>query len=235
MKVRNQLIWQTIFTLFLVSLVAVAAIIVPTVSYAAPATANVISIAAARGQVGQEVSVEGSVTVPSGTFESATFDKGFAIQDDTAGIYVSIATDLKLNFHRKVRVTGVVQDDGFGLLILKVDNPANVEVLPGAKQIKAQEFATGDLGESTEGSLVTVVGTVSQPLRDDRPFGFGVFLDDGSGEIQVFIHVTSGINPFKIPFVQPGQRIKVTGFSGQFQEFIEVSPRIRGDIQHIQK
>jgi len=199
--------------------------------WAGPQAMNaVISIADARNQpLGTIVTVEGSVTVPSGAFTASTFDQGFAIQDETAGIYVSTSENPKLNFNRRVRVTGVLADDGFGLLILRPASLADVEKVGGASLIKPEPVPTGDIGEATEGSLVEVTGTVTQ-VRNDLPFGFAVFIDDGSGETQVFIPASTGINPFKIPFVVPGAHITVVGFSGQFETQYEVLPRHRGDI-----
>ncbi len=201
-------------------------------SLAGPRAMNaVISIADARNQpLGTVVTVEGSVTVPSGAFTASTFDQGFAIQDETAGIYVSTSQNPNLNFNRRVRVTGVLADDGFGLLILRPASLADVEKLPGGSLIKPDSVSTGDVGEATEGSLVEVTGTVTQPVRDDLPFGFSVFIDDGTGETQIFIPASTGINPFKIPFIVPGARITVVGFSGQFETQYEVLPRHRGDI-----
>ncbi len=50
-----------------------------------------ISIAEARSlPLGTTVTIDGVVTVPSGAFSSSTFDQGFAIQDRTGGIYVSV-------------------------------------------------------------------------------------------------------------------------------------------------
>jgi len=47
---------------------------------AAPATPHVISIAQARSlPPGTVVTVDGSVTTPSGAFESSFFDKGFGL------------------------------------------------------------------------------------------------------------------------------------------------------------
>jgi len=40
------------------------------------------------------VVVDGSVTTPSAAFESSFFDKGFGLQDRSAGIYVSLPQDL---------------------------------------------------------------------------------------------------------------------------------------------
>ena len=199
---------------------------------AGPVTLNaVISIADARNQLpGTIVTVEGSVTVPSGAFTSSTFDQGFAIQDETAGIYVSTSENPNLNFHRHVRVTGVVADDGFGLLILRPASLADVETLPGASPVTPLSVSTGGVSEATEGSLVEIAGTVTRPVRQDLTFGFSVFIDDGTGEVQVFIPASTGVDPFTIPFITPGARIRVVGFSGQFQTQFEVLPRYQGDI-----
>ncbi|MFP5287340.1 MAG: hypothetical protein ACLGI9_16505 [Thermoanaerobaculia bacterium] len=56
-------------------------------------------------------------------------------------------------------------------------------------------------------------------------------MDDGSGETQIFIPASTGINPFKIPFIEVGARITAVGFSGQFLAQYEVLPRHRGDIR----
>src|SRR5262245_7803816 len=48
-------------------------------------------IAAARGNAsGTRATVEGYVSVPPGAFVSALEDEGFAVQDDTAGLYVKV-------------------------------------------------------------------------------------------------------------------------------------------------
>ena len=196
------------------------------------AAAAVISIADARNQpLGTVVTVEGSVTVPSGDFASSTFDQGFGLQDATAGIYVSTSDNPNLNFNRHVRVTGEVDDDGFGLLVLRPASLADVETLPGASLVTPEPVATGDVSEATEGSLVQVTGTVTRPIVNDLPFGYQVFVDDGSGETQIFIAASTGINPFNIPFIQVGAAITAVGFSGQFLAQYEVLPRFRGDIQ----
>lgn len=192
-------------------------------------SAATITIEEARDlPLGTTVTVEGSVTVPSGDFASSTFDQGFAIQDDTAGIYVSVQENPGLNFNRTVRVTGTLDDDGFGLLVIR---PGSVETTGGASLVEADSVATGAVGESTEGSLVEVTGTITQPVRDDLPFGYSIFIDDGSGEVQIFIPASTGINPFKIPYAVVGAEITATGFSGQFLAQDEVLPRRRGDIK----
>lgn len=195
------------------------------------AEAQTISIAEARGlPQGTVVTVEGSVTVPSGSFTSSTFDQGFALQDDTAGIYVSTAENGGLNFHHRVRVTGTLDDDGFGLLVLRPASPDDVVKIPGAQQITPLALATGEVSEATEGLLVEVEGVVTRVIVD-LPFGYQVFIDDGSGETQVFVAASTGIDATGIPWLAVGSRIHATGFSGQFLAQYEVLPRHRGDLR----
>jgi hypothetical protein len=87
-------------------------------AYAKPSAHHVISIAQARKlPLGSVVTVDGSITTPSGAFESSFFDKGFGLQDSSAGIFVSLQTDLGVAPRAQARVTGTLQDS-FGLLIL---------------------------------------------------------------------------------------------------------------------
>src|SRR5262245_33097136 len=84
--------------------------------------------------LGTVVTVEGTVTTPAGVFDSSFFDVGFAIQDSTAGIFVSFpdpdqtAQPLrKAKPFRHVRVTGVLEDDA-GLLVIAPASPKDVKV-----------------------------------------------------------------------------------------------------------
>ena len=99
-------------------------------STAALQTAPPISINQARHlRVGSVVTVEGAVTAPS-VFASTFFDKGFAIQDSTAGIYVSVVDDLGLTVHQQARVTGTLTDNG-GLLMIVPASRSDVQAKPG--------------------------------------------------------------------------------------------------------
>src|SRR5262245_52555086 len=112
-------------TLLVLGLLALMLALVPFAAYAAPSAVPTTDIADARAlPLGSTVTVKCSVTVPSGVFSSSTFDQGFAIQDHSGGIYVSIATNLGLAPRRQVRVTGHLADS-FGLLILVVDSPSD--------------------------------------------------------------------------------------------------------------
>jgi len=191
-------------------------------------TPKTISIAEARGlPLGTVVTVDGSVTAPSGAFSSSTFDQGFAIQDRTGGIYVSVADNLGLETRRQVRVTGQLADS-FGLLILIPSDSDDVK--PHGRGPKAQPLpvTTGAVGEATEGKLVRIRGMITQPIVNDPPFGFIIVLNDGSGEVNSFVCASTGID---VSGLSPGQTIEVTGFSGQFADHFEVDPRFQDDIQ----
>lgn len=198
------------------------------VAMALPASAQ-IPIADARAlPLGSTVTVEGSVTVPSATFASFLFDQGFAIQDGSGGIYVRVFDDLHLERHRVVRTTGTLIEE-FGLLILVA---SDVEILQEVALVGAQDFATGAISDATEGLLVRVEGEITI-IRDDQPFGFSIFVDDGSGETQVFIPVTPAFHPLQWGWVEVGNTIRATGFSGQFASQFEVNPRSPGDVQFV--
>ena len=187
-----------------------------------------ISIAEARSlPLGTVVTIDGVVTVPSGAFSSSTFDQGFAIQDRTGGIYISVPDNLGLTFRQQVRVTGTLADTVLPGLLVLVD-VTEVKVHGSGPKVQPLRVATGAVGEATEGKIVTITGTITQPIINDLPFGFIVFINDGSGEIHAFVAASTGID---VSGLSPGQTIEVTGFSGQFANDFEVDPRTQDDIR----
>lgn len=208
-----------------------AAILGATLALTLPAHAPAAdtSIADARSSTGV-LTIRGVVTVAAGAFASSTFDQGFALQDDTGGIYVTIADNPGLTMGRRVQVTGSTGDDGYGLTVFRVESVSEVLPANGIPKPVPRRVATGEMGEATEGVLVKVSGTITRGPTNDMPYGYSVFVDDGSGETQVFIPASTGVNPFRIPFAKVGNRIRVTGFGGQYQSQYEVMPRLRSDI-----
>ena len=197
------------------------------VAVSAHAAPHAIPIALARTlPLGTVVTVDGSVTTPSGAFESSFFDKGFGLQDRTAGIYVSLQTDLGVAPRRQARVTGTLQDS-FGLLILVPADPSDVKLHGVGPKVNPLWVPTGTIGEVTEGRLVRVVGIITQAPTSDLPFGFKFFVDDGSGEVQIFVNTQTGID---VSGRALGQTVSVTGFSSQFDTHYEIDPRSPSDI-----
>ncbi len=190
--------------------------------------ADVISIAEARTRpLGSVVTVDGSVTTPSGAFESSFFDQGFGLQDRTAGIYVSVPQSLGLAPRAQARVTGTLVDS-FGLLLLVPADPASDVKAHGAgPRVRPRFLPTGAIGESTEGLLVQVVGTITAGPENDLPFGFKFFVNDGSGELTIFVNTQTGID---VGPLSVGQLVSVTGFSSQFDTHYEIDPRDPADV-----
>jgi hypothetical protein len=191
----------------------------------APAQASAVSIAQARAlPLGTVVTVHGTATAPSGWLESSLFDKGFALQDFTAGIYVSVAEDPRIDPRDRVRVTGELRES-FGLRQLvateiTVNGRALLPVLP-------RLVATGAVSESTEGSIVRVIGKVTQAPVSDLPYGYIFHVDDGSGDLTIFVSTPPGID---LSGLATGDLVIVTGFSGQFDNHYEINPRFQTDI-----
>jgi hypothetical protein len=196
-----------------------------------PPVPDTISIAEARSlPLGTVVTIDGSVTVPSGAFSSSTFDQGFAIQDRTGGIYVSTPDNLGFAPRQQVRVTGTLADTVLPGLLVLVD-VTEVKAHGSGPKVQPLPVSTGGVGEATEGSIVRITGTITQPIVNDLPFGFILVVNDGSGDVNVFVAASTGID---VSGLSQGQTIEVTGFSGQFADHFEVDPRFQTDIKVIQ-
>jgi DNA/RNA endonuclease YhcR with UshA esterase domain len=172
----------------------------------------------------------GFVTVASGDFRSSSADEGFAIQDQTAGIWVSVKKDLGFKVGQRVLVTGTLGQN-VGKLQIVPDSPADVEALPGVKL----RVATGQVGMATLGYLISVEGTITQDgVVADLPYGYKVFLNDGSGVVQVYLNASTNIDP-RAPYLKPGRQLPVTGFGSQYNTTYEIEPRYRRDLEPVSR
>lgn len=188
-----------------------------------------LSVAQARLQAdGTTARIDGYITAVPGTFESATGDPGFVMQDGTGGIYVQLSERLALPMDARVRVTGTLSDVA-GFRVLQ-SSAANVVELPGTRRIAAVDVRTGDVGETTEGSLIRVEAAVTQVFQDDSPYGYKLYLNDGSGEVQLFVHVSAAVDANSLRALTVGQTIRATGISAQYATTFEVAPRRPSDI-----
>ena len=227
-RIQTSTTRKVLSALFLLILVSFFVTATNNSVHSAPSNPKTISIAAARSlPLGTVVTIDGVVTVPSGAFSSSTFDQGLAIQDRTGGIYVSVPDNLGFELRQQVRVTGTLADTVLPGLLVLVDVTA-IKAHGSGPKVRPLPVATGDVGEATEGRLVTITGTITQPVLNDLPFGFIIFMDDGSGEVHSFVCASTGID---VSSLVPGQTIEVTGFSGQFADSFEVDPRTQSDIR----
>jgi len=194
-----------------------------------PACGDSTSINDARAlATGTEVTIEGSVTVPPGAFQSAMGDEGFALQDSSGGVYVKMTEKQSFGLGAKVRVTGTL-DEQNKLRILKAE-PTGVEVLGGTKQASVKVVRTGAVNESVEGQLIQVSGVLTKTFQDDSPYGYKLYIDDGSGEIQIFVHASAGFNKATLQEMTAGLHLIVVGLAAQYETTYEVAPRLPSDL-----
>lgn len=179
---------------------------------------------------GSITTIRGTVTVPSGAFVSSTYDQGFAIQDKTGGIYISTQTNHRLKLGDTAEVTGVL-GQSYGLTIVTPSNGRSVLIKHDDHSVTPQRIATGHVNEASEGRLVNIRGVVSQQVARDLPYGYKFYVNDGTGEIQVFVSTSCNLDLSQIAVGKP---VNITGFSGQFDTTYEVQPRIQKDINVLQ-
>ncbi|XYH95465.1 DNA-binding protein [Sorangium sp. So ce1128] len=218
---------------FLCSIAALALAACGDTSDTAPGAPEISTIAEARAvALDAETTVEGFVTVAPGTFSSATSEQGFAIQDDSGGVYVSLPEKIELALDAKVRVTGRAGE--MAQLRTIASSPAQVQRVDGGRAVEPEDVATGSVKEPVEGRLVSVSGQVRKTFEDDSPYGYKLYVDDGSGEIQIFIHISAGFKAADLMGIAIGDSLAVTGFTSQYEDTYEVAPRAPADLLLVQ-
>ena len=178
--------------------------------------------------VGTGLTVEGYVTVPPGAFESSLGNPGFALQDDSGGVWVKTATKLDFALGQQVRVKGVVGEEAQMRLVDTASGSA--EKLSGTAQVAPRDVSTHDVGEATEGRLIRVKGHVSRGFEDDSPYGYKLYVDDGTGEIQIYVNTGTGLTAARLQALTVGQAVEVVGLSSQYESTYEVDPRQPSDL-----
>jgi DNA/RNA endonuclease YhcR with UshA esterase domain len=188
--------------------------------------AAVVTIAEARGvDDGAVVNVEDNVSVAPGAFASAMGDQGFALQDDTGGLYVKLDFDVG----QRVRVTGTIGEQAQLRIVTAV--PADVATLDGGEAPTPREVTTGEVAEPVEGLLVEVQGAVTQTFQDDSPYGYKLAVDDGSGEVQIFVHIQPDTDAAPLQQLIVGDALRVVGLAAQYETTYEVAPRTAADLE----
>jgi DNA/RNA endonuclease YhcR with UshA esterase domain len=72
-----------------------------------------------------------------------------------------------------------------------------------------------------------VVATITRGPESDGQYGNKLFVDDGTGELTIFVNHQTGID---LSGLTVGQTVRVTGFSSQFDTHYEIDPRFPADI-----
>ena len=89
---------------------------------------------------------------------------------------------------------------------------------------------TGAVDEDVEGQLVRVTGNLTQTFVNDSPYGYKLFINDGSGEVQIYVHITANLDIASLEALTIGQSLTVVGLAAQYDDVYEVAPRAPADL-----
>ncbi|MEA1784751.1 hypothetical protein U1E44_01485 [Arenibacter sp. GZD96] len=186
---------------------------------------KIISIKSAREMpLDSWVNLKGTVTVAPGIFASS-MPNGYAIQDDSGGIYVEDGLARRRPKRGElVTVSGWIKASN-GMLYIK---QIKVKKKGKGRQIVPLVLATSDVHTATEGRILKTSGAIDS-VQNDMPYGYKVYINDGSGTLMVFINTGTGILNHLHQF-KPKCTLSVTGLSASYSGVSEIVPRALEDI-----
>lgn len=181
-----------------------------------------LSIAGARAARPQSiVTIGGVVTVPPGVIA----ERDFWVQDGYGGIRVHVAAGAgappALELNARVKVKGIIVN-AFGARELRVEQPDAIQAQGTTDTVAPRPVKTAKADFSIEGQLVSVEGWVT------RASGREVYVDDGSGEVLVYLDADTRI---RYPRLARGDAARVTGVISRFRDKTEILPRFQTDVQ----
>lgn len=168
------------------------------------------------------VTIGGVVTVPAGIISASNF----WIQDENgrgARIFVDESAG-EITFPRlneRVSIRGRVVS-AFGAREIRVELADGIQTHGFAEGATPRAIGTGAVDFSVEGTLVAIQGFVA---RED---GREIYIDDGSGEVLVYIDATTRIRWSRL---YPGVPARIIGVVARFRGEPEILPRFQTDVQ----
>ncbi len=93
---------------------------------------------------------------------------------------------------------------------------------------QAEPIETGALETAVVGTVVRARGRIVR-TQDDAPYGYKIWIDDGSGECQVFIDASTELIGMAAAW-HVGDWIEVTGLVAKYESTFEIVPRAAVDI-----
>jgi uncharacterized protein YdeI (BOF family) len=168
------------------------------------------------------VTVGGIVTVPPGLLS----ERDFWIQDAAGrGAHIFVAASAgqppKLELHQNVSVRGRVVSS-LGAREIRVELPDAIGTFGIGAAVYPRALRTGEIDFSNEGALIELQGFVA------RAKGREIYVDDGSGEILVYIDAGTHIR-WSRP--DAGDPVRIAGILTRFRGEPEILPRYPSDVQ----
>ncbi|MFH1326053.1 MAG: lamin tail domain-containing protein [Candidatus Falkowbacteria bacterium] len=166
---------------------------------------------------GDKVKVNGTVAVLPGVFSTQYF---YIVGSPGVQVYSSKKLFPDLQIGDQVEVSGELSET-YGELRLKTSTAEDIQKIATSTPPEPTITECDKIGENMEAQLVRVKGEVTDKQ------GSTVWLDDGSGEIEVYIKTSAKINKAKI---KEGETITVIGIVSQKDDVYRVMPRSDKDI-----
>lgn len=166
---------------------------------------------------GTTITTEGVVSVPPGVFgEREAYLAGSGIQ-----LYFHKATWPEFKLGDRLTVTGELGSNR-GEARLKISDAKSIVRGKSEAPPTPHVVETGEIGEDYEGWLVTVQGEVVETSGDT------FYVDDGSGEIKIYIRSTTKIDK---PKMKTGEAVTITGVVSETTSGYRILPRFQEDVR----
>jgi competence ComEA-like helix-hairpin-helix protein len=130
----------------------------------------------------------------------------------------------ELNIGDEVEVFGVLGQSG-GEHRLKIKNKDDIKVLGHYDNIELIKITADGIGEDAVGGLAMIEGEVIEIT------GSSVFVDDGSGEVRVYIKKMSGVSRSDL---NEGDFVSVSGIVSETSSGYRLLPRFQDDIKKVE-
>lgn len=167
-------------------------------------------------EVGTKVKVNGVVSVGPGILGSQIFYlAGSGVQ-----VYCYKKDFPKLKIGDLITVSGELADYR-GETRIKITQQADIKIIKKDQVIPIHQLKIDQINENLEGSLVSIEG---QLIESSSGYWY---IDDGSGEIKVYIKSNTGIEK---PKVKEGDWLKIIGVVSQYDDDYRLLPRFQEDI-----
>ncbi|MFH1564486.1 MAG: lamin tail domain-containing protein [bacterium] len=129
----------------------------------------------------------------------------------------------ELSIGDEVEVIGVLSQSG-GEDRLKISQKDDIKILGNVGYVPPLKITTDEIGKEIEGGFVLVEGEIVEIT------GSSIFIDDGSGEVKIYLKESSGV---KKSDLKEGDVVSVAGIVSQTSSGFRLLPRSQDDIKKV--
>jgi len=198
---------------------------------------GVVSIAAARSLIGEQVTVEGVATMYTGGYYAGTNNTQFYLQDESGGVQIQCFDEgdepPTIALGDRVRVTGEVGIYRDSIHIVPDHNADDVIVLGQADSISPRQVTAAQATSAPDvvGRLIAVTGSAIRV--EEFTYSYEIDLADDQGNILlVYVDKLTGIE-MEIEQIEVSHQYTIAGISEMYDDILQLKPRIPADIVEV--